>query len=712
MYRILTSQRRLLFAISQANLPPISGNVFPHERPFHTSYIQLKKGRTRKKYIDPVIVKQVKTSKKVADIYDDANMAELATAIGVDIDALSDSLIELDEDNVKLLGSATSLDRKTVLDVCSIHGIKPRFVYRPNEEKLMKKLSDEADAFPQPPPPPSELVRRAPVVTIMGHVDHGKTTLLDALRSSSIVSTEFGGITQHIGAFSVQLPGTKSRVTFLDTPGHAAFKAMRERGARATDIVVLVVAADDGVNEQTVESIKYAREAGVPIVVAINKCDKPQADPAKTRRDLMQHDIVVEDMGGDIQVVEISALQGTNIKALQEALILQAELMDLKSTPKGLSEGVVIESTTAQGLGKVCTMVVQRGTVKRGSVLVAGTAWGRVRSLTDEHNKTLKEAGPSTPARISGWRENLPPPGEAILEVESEQRAQEVIEFRRRRIMDERAEKDRDVIEARRSEEREIYLQNRQKLLNKGMRYGSTYHHVVMKEAKKRAMEATSEPTEKPVLRVIIRSDVDGTLEALLNVLDTYDSQLCDLQIVDFGVGAPIDNHIELAAETNAVIYCFNTPISAGIRTLANSKDVTVEQFNVIYRLIDALKDKLSSQIPPKTELKQVGEGHVLKEFLITDRGKKKQPIAGCLVDWGVFKKTSIFRVLRGSEIVYEGPVESLKCENEFVSQAKTNTEVGVFLSDKNIRFKEDDTIEVLDKETVPQVIDWHPAGF
>uniref|UniRef100_A0AC34FAP6 Tr-type G domain-containing protein n=1 Tax=Panagrolaimus sp. ES5 TaxID=591445 RepID=A0AC34FAP6_9BILA len=635
---------------------------------------------------------------------------EIASAFGQSLDDISDSLVELDESNMKYLDNKKPLNKALILDICSVYNVKPRFCFRPNETKLLENMSEERDVFPQPPAPDSECVRRAPVVVIMGHVDHGKTTLLDCLRNSSIVQSEYGGITQHVGAFSVQLPGSKKKVTFLDTPGHAAFKAMRERGAKATDIVVLVVAADDGVSEQTVESIKYAREANVPIVVAINKCDKPHADPAKTRRDLMQHEIVVEDMGGDVQVVEISALYGTNIKALQESLLLQAELMDLKATPKGLAEGVVIEATTSQGIGKVCTMIVQRGTVKRGTVFVAGEAWGRVRSMTDEHAKVLKEAGPSTPVRISGWRDELPSPGEKILEVESEEKAQDVVEYRKKRSMERKAEVEKDVIDARRHADREQYMENRKKLLDRGIRYGSTYHLVERKAERRRGKD--NEEEEQAVLKLMIRSDVDGTLEALLNVFDNYSSELCDLQIVDFGVGPPTEGNIDIAAETGTLIYCFNTAIPAPIRVLAGSKGVEIEQHNVIYRLVESVKNRLSAKIPPKVQLKQIGEGHVLKEFMVSGSGRKKQPIAGCLVDWGVFNKNATFRIIRGTDVVFEGPVESLKCENQFVNEAKTKMEVGVALDDKTIRFKEDDTIEVLEKEIIPQEIDWHPQGF
>ncbi|KAK6029967.1 translation initiation factor IF-2 [Ostertagia ostertagi] len=628
--------------------------------------------RGKRKFVDPVIVKHTKSTKEVVDVYSDMTAKELAEALNVDLDLVVESLIEMDKQNLDLIAEDKPLDKEHLVKAVALFKCKPRLVSRPHK----KDESDTDDVLPQPPPDPSECVKRPPVVTIMGHVDHGKTTLLDALRNSHIVAGEFGGITQHIGAFSVDFKGAGRKVTFLDTPGHAAFAAMRARGAKGADIVVLVVAADDGVKEQTVQSIKFAQSAGVPIVVAVNKCDKPNADPMRAKRSLLEHHVVVEELGGDVQCVEVSALHSKNLPALQEALLMQADLMGLQSTPKGLVEGVVIESSVVHGIGKVCTVVVTRGTLRKNAILVAGGAWSRVRTMTNETGQHLQEAGPSTPVRISGWKEDIPTPGEVILEVPSVDRAQRAVKFRAEKEMAEKAEKDWEAIEEQRKEEREKYLANRQKLLDK------------------------------------LRTDVEGTLEAILNVIDTYDSEKCKFQLVDFGVGPPTNMDVEMAKETGALIYLFNVEPPAAIRRQAEQDGVRIELYNVIYRLVEALKDELSQQLPALTEMELVGEGHVLKEFQISDRNRKRQPIAGVLVDWGNFQKNCIFKFLRAGKPFYEGGVESMKQQAEMVNTAKTNTEVGIALEDKSIRFKEDDTVEVYRKKEVPQMIDWNPPGF
>uniref|UniRef100_A0A0K0G3T5 Translation initiation factor IF-2, mitochondrial (inferred by orthology to a human protein) n=1 Tax=Strongyloides venezuelensis TaxID=75913 RepID=A0A0K0G3T5_STRVS len=672
-------------------------------RTIHNSYVSL--AGWKSKFRDPVRLR-TKSKKLSVDFYGDSSLLEFSKAAGLNFDEVSKAILKIDEKYKKYTTKKNKekpLDKEILVNLASCFDIKPQFFSRPLKEK---KEVDE-DVYPQPLPDDKDCEKRAPIVTIMGHVDHGKTTLLDALRSSRIVDTEHGGITQHIGAFSVKLKNSDSKITFLDTPGHAAFKKMRQRGAQSTDIVVLVVAADDGVKEQTVESIKYAREAGVQMIIAINKCDKPTANPNFTRRSLMEHDIVVEDMGGDIQVVEISALYKKNIDELQEALVALADIMNLKSTRKGLAEGSVIESSSIHGLGKVCTIIVQRGTLKKGSVIVCGTSWCKVRTMTDEFGKTIKEAGPVTPVRISGWRsDSLPSPGDIILEVEDEGKAQKVVNFREKKKMDLFTEEEYKNIEVKQAQEREIYRKNREFLLNRGQKYGSTLRYVVHKE--QRFSKKTDDELK---LNLIIRSDVDGTLEAILNVIDTYNSDKVGLNLVNFSVGPPTDKDIELATETNSLIYCFNTPISAGIKEMALKSNVKIEQFLVIYRLIEALKNELNGKLPPIEEMIQVAEGHVLKEFIITDNGQK-QPIAGSLVDWGVFKKNNIFKIWRGSKLIYEGNVETFKCGNDFVNEVKTNREVGISIANKDIRFKTDDMIEVYDVVSTPQKIDWDPPGF
>ncbi|VDO69192.1 unnamed protein product [Heligmosomoides polygyrus] len=597
--------------------------------------------RGKRKFIEPVIVKQTKSTKQVVDVYNDMTAKELSEALDLDLDTVVESLIEMDKRNLDLVAEDKAIDKEYMLKAVALFNCKPR-----------------------PPPDPSECVKRPPVVTIMGHVDHGKTTLLDALRNSHIVAGEFGGITQHIGAFSVDLKGVGRKVTFLDTPGHSAFAAMRARGANGADIVVLVVAADDGVKEQTVQSIKFAQSAGVPIVVAINKCDKPNADPMRAKRSLLEHDVVVEDLGGDVQCVEVSALHAKNLPALQEALLIQSDLMGLQSTPKGLVEGVVIESSVVQGIGKVCTVVVTRGTLRKNAVLVAGKAWSRVRTMTDENGQHLHEAGPSTPVRISGWKEDIPTPGELLLEVPSTDRAQRAVKFRVGKEMAEKAEEDWKVIEERRMEEREQYLMNRQKLLDKGYRYGSTLRRVVHKE--KRLEKAIDDGF--PKFRLLLRTDVEGTLEAILNVIDTYSSEKCKFQLVDFGVGPPTNMDIEIAKETGALIYLFNVQPPAAIRSQAEQEGVRIEQYNVIYRLVEALKNELSLRLPKITEMELVGEGHVLKLS------------------------------------------SALHCEIwNFDASA---VQVGIALEDKSIRFKPDDTVEVYSRKEIAQTIDWNPPGF
>uniref|UniRef100_A0A9J2PBK8 Tr-type G domain-containing protein n=1 Tax=Ascaris lumbricoides TaxID=6252 RepID=A0A9J2PBK8_ASCLU len=662
--------------------------------------------RGKRKFIDPVVVKNTKSSKKPIDIYHDMTVSELAAAIGSTSDDVAEALLQIDARNVDLLSDDKVLRTELTAQVASLFHLRPRLVARPNEAKVAAKAKQSDDVFPSPPPDEGDMHKRAPVITVMGHVDHGKTTLLDCLRHSRIVESEFGGITQHIGAFTVK-EGSQ-QMTFLDTPGHAAFANMRQRGAHSTDIVVLVVAADDGVKEQTVQSINYAKEAGVPIIVAINKCDKPNADPKRAKRSLLEHGIVVEDLHGDVLAVEISALRGDNIQALKEAILLQAEDMNLRSTSKGPVEGVVIESTAVQGVGKVCTMIVQRGTLTKGCVLVAGTSWAKVRLMSDEFNHVLKEAGPSCPVRVAGWRDSLPSPGERIIQVENESRAQRAVDYRISRRMEEKAELDWKAIEGRREEERKQYLENRQKLLNKGSRYGSTLRRLVHKEHR---LEKEVDDGRR-CLKLMIHSDVDGTLEALLKVLETYASKKVDLQLVDFSVGPPCEKDVELAAGTGAIVYCFNTTMGASVRRLAGRLDVQVECFNVIYHLVDDLKMRLSACLPDETELRLVAEGRVLKEFLISDRGRKKQPIAGVRVLWGSFTKSCVYRFQRGSTVFYEGPVESMKCEAEVVTSAKTNQEVGLALADKTVRFEEDDSVSVFEKVTVKQVIDWNPPGF
>ncbi|UMM36734.1 hypothetical protein L5515_008762 [Caenorhabditis briggsae] len=659
--------------------------------------------RGKRKFVEAAVVKSTKSTKQTVDVWKTMSPSDLASALSVDLSEITEILESIDRRNVDAIIADSSLDDVSILQTAAALSFKPRFVNGPPK----RVEQEDADLRPQPDASPKDLERRPPIVTIMGHVDHGKTTLLDALRNSQIAAGEFGGITQHIGAFSVEL--TKGRrVTFLDTPGHAAFASMRARGAKGADIVVLVVAADDGVKEQTAQSIKFAKDANVQLVVAVNKIDKPNADPMRAMRSLLEHDVVVEQLGGDIQCVEVSALQSRNLPALQDALLLQADVMDLKATKNGKSEAVVIESSVVHGIGKVCTLVVSRGTLKKGCILVAGNSWCRVKTMHDENGKIVMEATPSQPVRVSGWKDDLPTPGDLVLEAETVDRAQKVVNLRIDKVMREKADKDWEETRDQRDKARETYLSNRQKLLDRGQRFGSTLRNIVHRNQR---IEKDVEDGS-PKFRLIIRTDVEGTLEAILEILNTYKSEQCKLQLVDFEVGPPTEKDIELAKETGATLYTFNVETPAKMKQRADAAGIQIDSFNVIYRMVEALKGELSARLPKQTELHLVGEGHVLKEFMISDRGRKRQPIAGTLVNWGNFDRNCVYKFTRGNQVIYEGEIETMKAGMEVVSNAKTNTEVGLALSDKNIRFKEDDQVEAYEKRTIIQEIDWYPPGF
>ncbi|KAM4750694.1 translation initiation factor IF-2, mitochondrial isoform 2-T3 [Anableps anableps] len=559
----------------------------------------------------------------------------------------------------------------------------------------------------RPPADPSLLVSRPPVVTIMGHVDHGKTTLLDSLRKSQIVSTEAGGITQHIGAFLVQLP-TGERITFLDTPGHAAFSSMRARGAHATDIVILVVAADDGVMNQTVESIQHARNAKVPIIVAVNKCDKPQADPQRVKQELLAHDVVCEEFGGDVQAIHVSALKDDNLLALAEATVVLAEVLELKADPNGPVEGLVIESRTDKGKGLVTTAIVQRGTLKRGCVLVAGRCWAKVRFLFDEHGRAVLEAGPSAAVQVVGWKE-LPSAGETVLEVESEQRAREVVEWRSHQEEQQKLLEEQSAIELKQQLHLEEYRREREGLSHLSWRQRKA---ALYRANKTRFSMRPSERTESQELSLplIIKGDVDGSVETLLNILDGYDAQdQCQLDVVHFGIGDVSENDVNMAAMFGGSIYGFNVAASRSIQQLAAKKGVALRLHSVIYKLVDQLKEELSSKLPPRVSQNTVGEATVLATFDVSV-GKKKVPVAGCRVQKGHLDRRLKFRLIRGRDTVWEGSVSTLKHHKDDVATAKAGMECGL-LADGQVDFSAGDLIVCFEELEVPQVTSWDP-GF
>ncbi|KAK6300201.1 hypothetical protein J4Q44_G00282990 [Coregonus suidteri] len=711
------------------------------------------------------------------------------------------------------------------------------------------------------------------VVTIMGHVDHGKTTLLDSLRKSQVAAGEAGGITQHIGAFLVKLPSGE-KITFLDTPGHAAFSAMRARGALATDIVILVVAADDGVMKQTIESILHAKkaqactpltchharflatkqgkgpgkvqkvkpkqvkqeveimqrmtvsalaqamnkdfdhvfeallntsvdldsiephsvleeqwikevvkrsgmkykwaklveskervnkdtqrrappdpavlvsrppvvtimghvdhgkttlldslrksqvaagEAGgitqhigaflVPIIVAVNKCDKHQADPARVKQELLSHDVECEEYGGEVQAIHVSALKGDNLLELAEATVTLAEVMELKGDPTGLVEGTIIESRSDKGKGPVTTAIVQRGTLKKGCTLVAGKTWAKVRFLFDENNCTVKEAGPSTAVEIVGWKE-LPSAGEEILEVESEKRAREVVDWRCYQEEQDKLKEDMQAIEVKQREHQESYKKEREPLAHLSWRQRKS---ALYKANKKLMAMRPSEKLESQELSLplIVKGDVDGSVEAILNILESYDAHdQCQMEVVHFGIGDVSENDLNLAETFSGTIYGFNVGVNKSIQQMATKKGIILKMHKVIYKLIDDLKDELSSKLPPSVKENVIGEASVLAMFDVTV-GKKKVSVAGCRVQKGQLDRKMKFRLVRGRDVIWEGSLTALKHHKDDVQMVKTGMECGLSV-DQDIEFRPGDEMVCYEDTETRQTISWDP-GF
>ncbi|XP_061579239.1 translation initiation factor IF-2, mitochondrial [Cololabis saira] len=642
-----------------------------------------------------------KVDKQEVEIRQRMTVEALAAAMNKDFDHVLEALLNTSVD-LDSLEPDSVLEEKWIKEVVTRSGMKFRWA------KLSEtREKPNRDAQPRPPVDPALLLSRPPVVTIMGHVDHGKTTLLDSLRKSQIVSTEAGGITQHIGAFLVQLP-TGEKITFLDTPGHAAFSSMRARGADATDIVVLVVAADDGVMNQTTESIQHAKRAKVPIIVAVNKCDKPQADPQRVKQELLAHDVVCEEFGGDVQAIHISALKGDNLLALAEATVTLAEVLELKADPSGLVEGLVIESRTDKGKGPVTTAIVQRGTLKRGCVLVAGKTWAKVRFLFDENGLQMKEAGPSTAVEVVGWKE-LPSAGETILEVESEQRAREVMEWRSHEDEQQKLLEDQSAIALKQQQHQEEYQREREGLTHLSWRQRKV---ALYRANKTRFAQRPSErlQTEQLSLPLIIKADVDGSVETLLNILDGYDAEhQCQLEVVHFGIGDISENDISMAETFGGSIYGFNVAVNRSMEQVAAKKGVPLRLHTIIYKLIDQLKEELSSKLPPLVSENILGEATVLATFDVTV-GKKKVPVAGCRVQKGQLDRRLKFRMIRGRDPVWEGSLSALRHHKDDVQTVKTGMECGLS-ADDDMDFRTGDVIVCFEEVEVPQVTSWDP-GF
>ena len=499
-------------------------------------------------------------------------------------------------------------------------------VKRVSESDVVEGLAAKTDTEDQ-------LVSRPPVVTIMGHVDHGKTSLLDAIRKTNVVSGEAGGITQHIGAYQVLT--ASGLITFIDTPGHEAFTAMRARGAKATDIVILVVAADDGVMPQTVEAINHARAAGVPIIVAINKIDKPSADPSRVRRELLQHDIVVEAMGGEALDVEVSAMKGTNLDKLLETILLQAEVLDLKANPNREAGGMVVEAQLDKGRGPVATVLVQRGTLRLGDIFVAGSAWGRVRALINDKGEQVKEAGPSAPVEVLGLN-SAPEAGDQFDVVPNEGRAREITDYRDRKRRDTRG-----AAGARSSLEQ------------------------MMTQMKDGAIK------EFPIL---VKADVQGSAEAIVQALEKIGNSEIRARVIHYAVGGINESDIGLSTASGAVVLGFNVRASSQARDAAERAGIEIRYYNIIYDLVDDIKAAMSGKLAPELRETFLGNAKILEVFNITKVGK----VAGCQVTEGAVQRGAKVRLIRDNVVVHEGTLSTLKRFKDEVKEVQTGQECGM----------------------------------
>jgi translation initiation factor IF-2 len=594
------------------------------------------KKRTGPKKASP----QAKAIKRRVEVQGTITVSQLAHAMS----AKSGQVIKT------LIGMGQMATANDVLDFDTAQLIAAEFEYEVvnasfQEEKLMIDVEDD----------PEQMESRPPVVTIMGHVDHGKTTLLDSIRRANVASGEAGGITQHISSYQVKHDGEP--ITFIDTPGHAAFTAMRARGAEVTDIVVLVVAADDGVMPQTVEVINHAKAAGVDIIVAVNKCDKPDARPERVRQELMQYELVPEEFGGETIFVDISALAGDGIDDLLESISLTAELADLQANPDRHAEGTVLEARLERGKGPVAVVLVQAGTLKRGDHFVAGTAWGRIRALTDHRGKKAKSAGPSTPVEIMGISE-VPQAGDNLVVVSSDKDAKTLVEHR--------------IEEARAA----ALGQHTRMTLEELMKRGT--------------------PEEKVTLNLIVKADVGGSLEALKASFAKVEVEGTEIKILHDGVGAVTESDVTLAHTNQAVIIAFNVRPDANARRIVDGYGVEVRTYKVIYEAIDDVEKALKGLLGPEFREVVQGTAEIRQTFSVPKVGT----IAGCIVQTGKIARSHSIRLLRQSKIIWEGRLGSLRRFKDDVREVASGYECGMNLDGYN-DIKVGDVIEAFTNEEV-----------
>ncbi|MEQ1659288.1 MAG: translation initiation factor IF-2, partial [Hylemonella sp.] len=504
-----------------------------------------------------------------------------------------------------------------------------------------------------------ESLPRAPVVTVMGHVDHGKTSLLDYIRRAKVAAGEAGGITQHIGAYHVETP--RGMISFLDTPGHEAFTAMRARGAQATDIVILVVAADDGVMPQTREAIKHAKAAGVPIVVAINKIDKPDANADRVKQELVVEEVVPEEFGGDSPFVPVSAKTGQGIDALLEQVLLQAEVLELRAPIDAMAKGLVIEAKLDKGRGPVATVLVQTGTLKTGDVVLAGQTYGRVRAMLDENGKPIKSAGPSIPVEIQGLTE-VPQAGDEFMVLSDERRAREIATYRAGKFRNTKLAK--------------------------------------QQAAKLENMFTDISAGEVKMVPIIVKADVQGSQEALAASLLKLSTEEVKVQLVYAAVGGISESDVNLAIASKAIIIGFNTRADAGARKLAENNDVEIRYYNIIYDAVDELKAAMSGMLAPEKREEVIGMAEIRTVFVASKIGT----VAGCMVTAGFVTRSAHFRLLRDNVVIYTGELDSLKRMKDDVREVKEGFECGIKLKNYN-DIKENDQLEFFEVKEIARTL-------
>ncbi|MBO6774034.1 MAG: translation initiation factor IF-2 [Marinibacterium sp.] len=522
--------------------------------------------------------------------------------------------------------------------------------------------SDVEDVIDSVDDKEEDLESRPPVITVMGHVDHGKTSLLDAVRNAKVVSGEAGGITQHIGAYQVKAEDGQV-LTFLDTPGHAAFTSMRSRGAQVTDIVVLVVAADDAVMPQTVEAINHAKAAEVPMIVAINKIDRPEADPQKVRTDLLQHEVIVEALSGEVQDVEVSAITGQGLVALLESIALQAEILELKANPTRAAQGAVIEAKLDVGRGPVATVLVQNGTLNQGDIFVVGEQWGKVRAMENDQGKRVKVAGPSVPVEVLGLN-GTPEAGDVLNVVETEAQAREIAEYRANAAKEKRA----------------------------AAGAATTLEQLMAK---------TKEDENVAELPILVKADVQGSAEAIVQAMEKIGNEEVRVRVLHSGVGAITETDVGLAEASHAPIFGFNVRANAPARNTANQKGVEIRYYSVIYDLVDDVKAAASGLLSAEIRENFIGYAEIKEVFKVSGVGK----VAGCLVTEGVARRSAGVRLLRDNVVIHEGTLKTLKRFKDEVAEVQSGQECGMAFENYD-DIRPSDVIEIFEREEVTRVLD------